>query len=1332
MSSRPVFQRSPRLHPAYPAGEAEIPGIPAAPSAPATSLVTVLLPLGGTVIALAIAVIVGSMAGSSGLLLSMAISMPLMITSYVVSYVNYATQRRSYKRTCKERETRYRAILEELRRSLEEVRSRLRADLCGNDPGPGECLARCQQLDRRLWERSPLDQDFLSLRLGLGQRPFPVRFKTPKPRDAFDVDPLLRAAQALAVDFSFSSDVPVVLPLRTAGAVGLVGPRSATIEAVRGLTLQLATHHSPDEVRVGALFPAGEECHWSWMRWLPHTRTEDGSRRLLASEKDSAHRLLVDLGDRLGQRLRLRDSHGQVGGPAIVLILADGALVGSEPVLRRLLEEGPQAQAYPVFLADRMESLPKGCTTIVVVGEPRGRLIRTAEALSEVAFVPDEVPLEAADRLARTLAPVLLKKVAEAGELPNKVTLLGLLGVGRVEELDVRSRWAASEPSESLAAPIGQRTGDEVLALDLHERAHGPHGLVAGTTGSGKSELLQSLIASCAVRFHPHDVAFLLVDFKGGGMADAFRDLPHLVGAITNLDGNLAQRALAAMRGELRRRQVLFARSGVNDISDYQRRQKRGQTLDPLPHLIIVVDEFAEMAKAQPAFLDELVSVARVGRSLGVHLILATQKPAGVISEQIWSNARFRVCLRVEQAPDSQEVLKRPDAALLARIGGRGYLQVGNNEVFELFQAAWAGAPYAPESEAAGTKDAILEVALDGSKRVLGERPKSPGGQPSLTQLQALVRYLAEVAERDGVRRLPGPWLAPLPHVVELRAVLDDGGVRDGGGWDGKTWRPAVGWVAPVVGLVDNPGQQSQGPLALDLGREGHLAVYGGPGAGKTTFIQTLVVSLAMGHSPEDVSIYLLDFGGRLLSAFEALPHVGGVVQSDEGERLSRLLRLLLRELEDRKERFARAGVTTLVAYRATTGEKLPAIVIALDNYAGLAGQYPDAEDSLAQLAREGGNFGLHLVVTANGPTSVRVKIAGNISLTVALQLVEPGDYGLAVGRTEGLIPAPTPGRGLVKGTPPLEFQTALPVLGEGEAARTAALRKLALAMAEAWSGPRATPIPVLPDMVLLKDLVPPGQAWSVAQKDGSLSVPIGIDVEELTTVTVDLRDGPHFLIAGPGQSGKTTLLQSWLLALAETYSPADLRLYLVDFRRAGLADLQSLPHVRALALDEESLGKALDEIIAELGRRREPASSGGEAGPVSQLPALVLAIDDFFTVRDLAQAEIKDRLEQIVRRERGLGVHLLLTGATSDVSASWDGWVKSLREMQTGFCLGSSDNADLNLFNLRVPLEKANRPLPAGVGYLARRGKYRIVKVGMAPKPREWADLIRRREAPA
>jgi S-DNA-T family DNA segregation ATPase FtsK/SpoIIIE len=1328
MPAPPIFWRSPRLKQALPRAEVEIPPPPATPSPP-SALLPILLPIG---LMAAVMIPVGLLSGAGTMLL---LSLPMILVGGVAAFFTRQTQQREYERKTAARQEKYTALLERYSRTLAAYRQEQQDKLLQQYPDPQQCLGRAAHLERDLWARSPEDDDFLCVRLGLVDRdrspgiPSTVKVKPPQTQDVLEPDPLVTRAQDLADRFAYVPAAPVWCSLRPVGGVGLTGERPQVWNLARSVALQLATHHSPDEVRLVAVYPERDEAQWGWLAWLPHVWSDDRRQRFLARDREGSHALLAAMNQLLNQRKNLLQEQRSRETPAwpfhlvFFIDLSAAELTENEPLVQRLQAEGPGLGAYPVFLAERVRELPRNCRTTISLrsGET---FVSWLDANASTHFVSDEAPPALAERFAAALAPVRLKKPASVADIPASLTLLDLLGARTVEELKIAERWRSSaKTGRSLAATIGMRGGGEPLILDLHERQHGPNGLVAGMVGAGKSELLQTLVASLAVNYHPHRVAFVLVDYKGGGMTDPFVKLPHTLGVITNLQqGNLAVRALTSFNVEAQRRQRLLADAGVNHIDDYQRLYYQGRAKEPLPYLVIIVDEFAEMKTEQPDVAKEFVRIARIGRALGFRLILAMQKPAGIVDGQIEANTRFRLCLRVAQTEDSQAMLKRPDAAYLGGVG-RAYFQVGANEVYELFQVAWSGAPYDPVGLEADDPLQITEIGLDGSHTTLYRppRPRRSSAAADETQLRVLVEHLHEVAAAEGIKSLERPWLDPLPEHVALDEIVTDGG------WDGQNWQPVERWLEPVVGLVDDPRQRYQGPLRVNLGREGHLIVYAAPGYGATTLVQTLASSLARTYSPADVHLYLLDFGGRLLRLFEPLPHVGAVITADEMERFDRLLRYLLQELERRKECFGQAGVATLPDYRATAGQTLPAIVVMLDNFfPEFAKDRETAVNAIAQLAREGGSLGIHLVISAAKTTDITYRVSGNITAAVALRLAEASEYSAIVGRAEGPLPAAIPGRGLVKALPPLEFQAALPARGQTDAERSVALRVLFQQMAAARpaSHPRPAPIKTLPPVVTLAELLTPGDRWCppAPADGGALAVPLGLDVANLTPFSVDLAAGPHFLIAGPVQSGKSSLLQTWLLALAERLPPNRLQLWLLDSRRVGLAPLEGLPHVMAYAADTGQADAALASLLRLLQERQgafEEArrKTRGAFDPTELLggwPTVVIAADDLFDqADDVTSEDAKEKLAQIVRQGRRLGLHLLAAGSSSDLaSKGWSEPVKALKEAPTGFMLGISDDS---VFNLRLPYEERDKHLPSGQAYWTQRGQSRKVQLATA-----------------
>ncbi len=532
----------------------------------------------------------------------------------------------------------------------------------------------------------------------------------------------------------------------------------------------------------------------------------------------------------------------------------------------------------------------------------------------------------------------------------------------------------------------------------------------------------------------------------------------------------------------------------------------------------------------------------------------------------------------------------------------------------------------------------------------------------------------------------------------------------------------------------------------MTLGRDGHFLVVGAPGSGKTTLLQTLITSLALDHSPADVNIYVLDFGGRLLKLFEHLPHVGAVLLPDEEERIGRLIRMLLGVQDRNKELLAAEGVGTFAAYRAQVGpaKSPPVVILILDNFTEFANAFPDLVDDLTRFAREGGNLGLHVILTASSAGAIPMRLGNNIALAAALALTDAGDYGSVVGRTGGLVPERgVRGRGLIRDTSPLEFQTATPAAGQSEAERVRGLRDLIAGMASGWDGPPAPPIKQLPDLFPLSDLQTPSPTWD-ATETGSLAVPIGLDAESLAPLSIDIHQDSHILVTGSPLSGKTTLLQTWLLALAERYSPDAVRFVIVSMASPLFLPFSRLPHLIALVEDDDRLATVVESLQAEMESRQVALDTARRAARgalsdedfLARYPVIVIAIDDFDPFLGLANEGSKETLVSLVRRGRRLGFRFLVAGPSRDLATSWEAIAKALKEAQTGILLDSSDLDDLGLFNLRVPAAEAGKSLPPGRGYFGRRGRFQRVQVASShvgsPALMAWtAAIAEKRSAP-
>jgi S-DNA-T family DNA segregation ATPase FtsK/SpoIIIE len=1346
------FQRAPRTYLNPPTTELEIQPPPNRPIRPTSSLMAILLPLGFSILGLGLSI--AFVASNPSVLL---FSLPMMLGSGLWGVISYFSERNRYHQSIVQRDQSYRAYLAQQRQQGAALATEQRRALLDPHPAPDECLRRAGvdsgHPSARLWERSsglerPRDPDFLHLRLGLGSLPATFHLKPPSFQlPVGEADELYDMAVRLVDEFRQVDGVPIVLPLAQVGTAGLSGAPAVVHEVVRGLLIQMATHHAPNEVKLVAVLSPHQVDEWAWVRWLPHVWDEERRHRYIAASPDEARALLADLTAVLQKRAlnRPEGDAPPIYPQNFVFLFADPSLFSGQgsgavgPLISLLLSQGTNIGAFGLFLADRPEALPSGCRALVncrSMGEALLRLV--GPPTQDFALRPDHVSHDQAETFARALAPIRLKAAATAGGLPSNVPLTGLLGVPRLEQLPTRDLWERRDAHRSLEVPLGIDASGSVVMLNFQDTAtggDGSHAMVGGTTGTGKTRFLQTLIALLAAHHHPHDVNFVLIDYKGRDLLQGLEALPHVVGTLGNMEkaeaqAVLVERLFICLEAELRRRRNLL--SGRN-INQYYADHLQGRATEPLPHLFVVIDEFAEMIRNSPdksAMTKRLLSIGATGRSLGVHLILATQDPSGVVTDELRNNINIRVCLRMGSRQASMDILRQPDAFenISSSQVGRAYLQVGNNDRFVPFQVAWGGDRYQPENGTGHLQ--IYRVSLNGKREPLRRFIALSAGEQ--TQLTALVEHLRSTAAALGLGTLKSPLSPPLPATIYLEELR-----RGQPGWNGRGWDPLPPdrWLAPLIGQLDDPTNQAQPLFQLPLGQEGHFVLFGEPGSGKTTFVQTLVTSLALDHSPAEVHIYLADFSGQRLKALAGFPHVGDVFSIDELSRFKRFLRYLSQELRGRKEKLAAVSAANLREYCAVSNERLPAIVTVVENHAAFAklcqDRMLDLDDLLTDLVRDGAAYGLYFVFTLPSPSDLKARLANSLSGAATYRLAAR-DYSMAIGPTGGLEPAGLPGRGLLKGNPILEFQTALPARGQTEAERTLALRSVMEAMQRAWPGPRPRAFPPLPDKLGLAQLLPPSDAWA-APADGWQAV-FAVDLEDPDRpFSVELTNGPYFLITGGPQCGKTTLLQAWVLSLCERYRPEQLVIYIADFR-CTLRALSDLPHLRAPLMrdagaapryitDESQLSEALAEIERVL---RQRLRDDLRAKP---WPALWLVIDDYDIFKSDAGQANQDLLNANLKRWRDLGFFLTVAGPTSDIESDW-GWIKLLRDVPTGFQMGT---AGINqVFKVNLPFDNPARVLSPGEAFYIRRGQFWRVKIAdpnHGPISAEaWVQSIRRK----
>ncbi|MBC7250258.1 MAG: zinc ribbon domain-containing protein [Anaerolineae bacterium] len=1417
-------------------------------------------------------IVYGRMSNSSSLVF--VIPMGLMsVLSVITSLIGQTYQRRQQKKAGEEQEEQYTAILNRKRSELDEYRRQQQAILLDVNPALPVLLARARDRDPRLWERRPGDDDFLCLRLGLGSVPSSVTVNAP--RGEVEELPRLKEAWNLATEFSTVPGVPILANLRER-PIGVAGPPQFRDGVVRSLICNLVAHHSPDEVHLLAVCSSAQIEEWQWLKWLPHTHALDtrATRRYLAFDSISAKLVMDGLLDELHKRQNQLHAAQYGGGlldaPWLVLLVADYWAIRSEPALGVLLTEGSALRTTAIFLVDQPHQVPGGCGATVecLPGNELSYVVAGAgeQALRCQSDFTDPVTCE---RLARILAPLEVERVRADDDLPSSVRLLDLLGLKSVDQLNAAARWRSKSPGQLLPVPLGMRRGGQPLLLDLNHTAHGPHGLIAGTTGSGKSELLLTMVIALAIAHSPHEVGFVLVDYKGGGTFESLRDLPHTLGVVTDLEGGLAERALVALRSELKRREMLLSQAGVNDIHKYQALG----TGEPLPRLFVIIDEFAELASQHPDFMVELVGVAQKGRSLGVHLILATQRPGGAVNANIWANAKFRICLRVETREDSQEMLHRSDAwGLPSGIPGRGFFQVGDNEVFELFQVARVAGEYrvAGQTQILQQEIVIAEVTPTGERRVHYDsgraRRKAAKRADARLEVDMIVEELCKTAQMLGIQKLPSPWPDPLPESVALTSLLRQLGYRTwhalptlqsvavsqptitestalvcahcgqplrvgahfcsacgrsvevdakaeekpvcpscgavgkpkarfcktcgaqlspatiscpacgrplrttakfcpwcgqpitiGGRFCkqcGEPLRPgarfckACGapvqpmvtpdrattptplptpavrpWLHAVLGLLDEPAAQRQGPFVVDLAaQDGHLIVIGAPGSGKDMLLRTLVTSLACTHTPGELNFYLVEFGGQALRAFEALPHSGGLFLPADEERIQRLFRRLLDELDERKRTCNAANVDSLPRYRDLYPDQSPpAIVVLITGFAEFRQVHQEGVmGDVLRLIREGGPYGIHLVLGGDRSGDIPMPISSVVARRLVLRLADPSDYGIILGQlpesAKGKVP---PGRGWV-GRPPLEFQTASPVQALDDSDQLVVLRELAEEMNRTWTGPRPEPVRTLPDHVALGQVLEDFSSPIYADTLPVLEVPIGIDDRHLRPALIDiLNDGPHFLVTAPPQGGKTSALITWALSLAALNSPELVWLVLISPRRHSLRPLADLPHVLDYCTNDVQIREAVARLEQEFEQRMAVYAGASRhdqvltrTGVLGVEPVIIVLIDDYAQAKDAFSGS---RMEDIIKRGGDVGFHIILAGNEGDLTG-YDPILSPVKAGKSGVHLRPMDPHSA-VFSLRLPVKPGDREMPPGRGVVIRSGITELAQLATPEK---------------
>ena len=1254
-----AFNRSPVITGSYAGQELETPELPEAERPPRFPLLPMLAPLviGGVLFAVT---------KTPEMLLFVGLS-PLMMVANVVE------GRMNASRGTKGSMVALRRELGELGQAADGAHAAEWRARNVEHPPTVQCLDAAARRSTLLWSRRPGAPRFLDIRVGAATLDSRLRFETQRNRRA------VPAAQAeldnLVASYRAIRDVPFTLSLAEHGAVGIAGEPVAALDVSRAVLCQLAALHSPAEVVVAAFCGGRSAADWDWLKWLPHTSSAHSpisGPHLVAGPESML--LLAQLED----LVRARRS-GAADTGAAVIVFIDSRAPGDRARLVELSRIGQAAGVYCVWLAQRAEHLPAACTAYVDVRADRSVTVGDSiTSTSTAGIAADGVDEATAARFARAMAPLVDAGavVADDSDLPRSVSWLELNDPRIADDpRAIIERWQESTsiitgPAAPAAPPGGSRrpgtlraivgaAADGPHALDL--RLHGPHALVGGTTGSGKSELLQTWILAMAAAHSPQRVTFLLVDYKGGS---AFREcvhLPHTVGLVTDLSPHLVRRALRSLGAELTHREHLFAAKHVKDLQELE---KTGDPETP-PSLVIVVDEFAALVHEVPEFVDGVVNVAQRGRSLGLHLVLATQRPAGVIKDNLRANTNLRLALRMADESDSADVLGSPEAAHFdPALPGRSVSKTGPGRLVP-FQAGYVGGWTDADKR---DPDVTVEELVIGEGRtwLLPDSAARPAhheqGRSDIARITDSIRRAAELAQLPPPRR---PWLDELAHVYDLARLptrrRDD---------------------ELVFGVIDEPDSQRQSVAAFYPDHEGNLAVFGTGGAGKSTALRSLAIAAALTARGGPCQVYCLDFSSRGLDMLADLPHVGAVIAADEGDRVRRLMRTLLATADDRARRYAAVRAGTITEYRrvaSAPGE--PRIIILLDGFAAFRQQYESADggrwfDALANLAADGRPLGIHLILTADRPASLPSRFSSRVQRRLVLRLADDNDYFMAGAEAGALTPDSPPGRGLLGRA---EFQVAVFGGATGSTAQAQAISQLTAAMRrqQVSDAPR---VEQLPEIVRLSELpVTADGRPAIGVADDTLG-PVGFNPEGV------------FLISGPPASGRTTAAATAMIAL-DRAAPGVVPVFFGGKR----SPLASLGIWRQIATDPAEVAEAAAKID-------QAVASSVEGG--QRYAVVIEAVNEFLSTP--ADAPLAAMIKTLTR----LGHVVIAEAETSVLGGGWP-LLNAVKSGRTGLALQPEQGDGTIVYKTDFPRSRRS-DYPLGRGLLVEGGRVRLLQVAI------------------
>ncbi|WP_280359032.1 type VII secretion protein EccCa [Nocardia otitidiscaviarum] len=1334
------FQRRPRREvPRSPGGEVTLQPPPEIPRNIPANLFTKLMPLVMVVGMLGMVVLLFT-SGSGIATNPMSLMFPMMM---VVSMVGmYAGQGGKGQKAAEADEDRkdYLRYLDQVRRDVAETAARQRAAVQWSHPEPG--LVWMLAGTTRMWERRPGDKDFCHARIGVGGQRLATRLVAPETGPVEELEPIAAVSLRRFVrTHSTVPDLPTAIAVKGFASIQLGGDRAQARDMTRAMLLQLAMFQGPDQVLIAVVCGPDTAREWEWVKWLPHSQHPEacdgvGSERMVYGSIRQAHAGLRPL-----LHNRVRYSRNQPPDPALVqvVVVVDGGLLeADEDPLRETGFEGVTVVDLCNY-APRL-AVSRGIQMVVEDGECSGR--GATGAMERFARI-DRVTAREAERAARRLAPyrpVVQRGTEPTGDEGEVISSWAqLLGLGDIGGFNPEQAWRPRYGRERLRVPFGVGADGLPVVLDIKEAAEGgmgPHGLCIGATGSGKSEFLRTLVLSLIATHSPDQLNFVLVDFKGGATFLGLDGIAHIAAIITNLEeeADLVDRMRDALAGEMNRRQELLRAAGnFANVSEYEKARAAGADLDPMPALFVVLDEFSELLSQHPDFAELFTMIGRLGRSLHVHLLLASQRLEEGRLKGLESHLSYRIGLKTFSANESRQVLGVPDAYNLPNNPGGGYLKSDSGEIVR-FQSAYVSGPYVGggshrEPSVGGGTPAVDVAARPftathvdyraGDYLPAAPEPVLDEPAPDAEQISNLQMLVSRV--RGHGRAAHEIWLPPLDHAPTLDQLIPRS-VLTG------EHAPVATLRAPI-GIVDRPYDQRRDPLVVDLsGSRGHVAVVGGPQSGKSTALRSLIMAMSLTHTAEQIQFYCLDFGGGTLVGLQGLPQVGAVASRLDADQVRRTVAEMVTLVRQREARFRQLGIESMAEFRRLRADDPTAspaaagaqqdpfgdVFLVIDGYGTFRQEFETLEQTVMNLAGQGLSYGVHVVITLARWPEARPALKDQIGTRVELRLGDPMDSDLG-RKFAALVPMGRPGRGMTPDC--LHMLTALPrvdgvsdpvTLGTGVAEAVAAI-------AAATPGRAAPPVRMLPARLPREDLLRMAGNWPADVDPGAacLRFPIGINESELAPVYLDFAASPHFLVIGDSECGKTTLLRALVQSICAANTPDQARLIVGDYRRGMLGTIPQ-GYQAGYASTAPQFTQNMTDLAAYVAQR----TPGPDVTP-QQLkdrswwsgPELYVIVDDYDLVATSSGNPLHALVDQLAHA-RDLGFHLIVARRSGGAGrAMYESTLNRMKELNSAALIMSCSRDEGTLVGSVRP-----SPQPPGRGTYVTRAAEELIQLGWLP----------------